>query len=117
MERGFGLQLLRVCTMATAATARLPSSANLDDSESWKILVTRVKRIRLSENIHAAMARSVAVAGLRRGACFRLSLRLDPVRADPDAARRHRRHPRHRLRQYRRDQRAAHRPQGARRGD
>src|SRR5262249_26240394 len=33
----------------TAATARLPSSANLDDSETWKILVTRVKRIRLPE--------------------------------------------------------------------
>src|SRR5262249_4129641 len=102
MERGFGLQLLRVYTMATAATARPPSSANLDNSESWKILVTRVKRVRLSENIHAAMARSVAVAGLCRGADLRLSLRLDPVRVDPDAARRHRRHPRHRLPPYRR---------------
>ena len=47
----------------------------------------------------------------------RLPARLDPVRPDPDPARRARRHPRHRLGQHRRDQRAAHRPQGPRRRD
>ena len=48
---------------------------------------------------------------------FGYLLRLDPVRADPDAAGRHARHPLHRLRQYRRHQCAAHRPQRARRRD
>ena len=51
------------------------------------------------------------------GARRRLSARLDPVRAFAHAARRHAGHPLDRLRQYRRDQRAAHRPQGPRRGD
>ena len=45
--------------------------------------------------------------------CSRLSAGLDPVRPDPDAAGRPRRHPPDRLRQYRRHQRAAHRQQGA----
>ena len=47
----------------------------------------------------------------------RLSARLDPVRPAPHPARRPRRHPHDRLRQYRRHQRAAHRPQGPRRRD
>ena len=47
----------------------------------------------------------------------RLSARLDSVRADPHAARRHAGHALHRLRQYRRHQCAAHRPQGPRRRD
>ena len=47
----------------------------------------------------------------------RLSARLDSVRADPDQARRHAGSALDRLRQYRRHQRAAHRPQGPRRGD
>ncbi len=40
------------------------------------------------------------------GLCLRLSLRLDPVRHAADAARRRAGSARHRLRQYRRDQRA-----------
>ena len=47
----------------------------------------------------------------------RLPVRLDPVRADPDPPRRRRGSARDRLGQHRRDQRAAHRPQGSRRRD
>ena len=57
------------------------------------------------------------LAVLRRRLPVRLSLRLDPVRRHPDAARRHAGHPHRRLRQYRRHQCAAHRPQGAGGGD
>ena len=66
---------------------------------------------------HAAVFQFVAAAGLRRRVAVRISLRLDPVRIDHHAACRHARHPLHRLRQYRRDQRAAHRAQGSRRRD
>ena len=61
--------------------------------------------------------RLVAACLRRRRLSVRLSLRLDPVRRGPDAARRHAGHPHRRLRQYRRHQCAAHRPQGAGRGD
>ena len=47
----------------------------------------------------------------------RLSPRLDPVRPALHPPRRARRHAQDRLRQYRRDQRPAHRPQGPCRGD
>ena len=47
----------------------------------------------------------------------RLSARLDPVRPAADPRRRAGRRAQDRLGQYRRDQCAAHRPQGARRGD
>ena len=62
-------------------------------------------------------AMSAAGCSCSRRPDRRLSARLDSVRADPDADRRARRHPRDRLRQYRRHQRAAHRPQGPRRRD
>ena len=52
-------------------------------------------------------------AGARR----RLSAGLDPVRTAAHQGGRPRRHPHHRLGQHRRDQRAAHRQQGARRRD
>ena len=48
---------------------------------------------------------------------LRLSARLDPVRPADHARRRAWRRPQDRLRQYRRDQRAAHRQQGAGRAD
>ena len=60
---------------------------------------------RIPECLHARCARA------------RLSPRLDPVRPAADALAGARRHPRHRLGQYRRHQRAAHRPQGPRRRD
>ncbi len=47
----------------------------------------------------------------------RLPARLDPLRLSADARRRPRRRAQRRLRQHRRHQRAAHRPQGARRAD
>jgi dihydroorotase len=53
----------------------------------------------------------------RAGLPVRLSVRLDSVRTDPDQARGHARSALHRLGQYRRDQCAAHRQQGPRRGD
>ena len=47
------------------------------------------------------------------GAPARLSAGLDPLRPAADASGGPRRHPQDRLRQYRRHQRAAHRPQGS----
>ena len=57
------------------------------------------------------------VPDLCRRVCVRLSVRLDPVRRPAHAARRRAGYPHHRLRQYRRHQCAAHRPQAARRRD
>ena len=77
-------------------------------------------RIRLMPSRRAAIACLSAHAECLHhslGLVLRLSARLDPVRPDADAGSPARRHPHHRLRQYRRDQRAAHRPQGARRRD
>ena len=54
-----------------------------------------------------SMLRNTGRAGVR------LSARLDPVRPADHPCRRARRRPQDRLRQYRRDQRAAHRQQGA----
>src|SRR5262245_24124628 len=66
--------------------------------------------------LHAAPHQLDSRPSLFRGrAGVRLPARIDPVRANTDAARRHAGHPRHRLRQHRRHQRAAHRPQGSRR--
>ena len=56
-------------------------------------------------------------ARIRRGLHLRLSVRLDSVRHSADAARRRAGPAHRRLRQYRRHQCAAHRPQGPRRRD
>ena len=78
------------------------------------------RRRTLEDVAPAAMLDAVALVAARApppALAVRLSLRLDPVRRHPHAARRHAGHPQRRLRQYRRHQRAAHRPQGLGGGD
>ena len=69
-------------------------------------------RVRLSARMLHPINWSLALPYYAAALAFGYLLGSIPFGLDPDAARRHAGHPLDRLRQYRRHQRAAHRPQG-----
>ena len=87
--------------------ARAPSSTAAPVFDAVRRALPDRRIIGIGSGRYPAVAAALIVGYL---------LRLDPVRPAADAARRPRRHPHDRLRQYRRHQRAAHRQQGARAG-
>src|SRR4029079_325721 len=72
--------LARRCRTVTGVAGR--SIARGADTGETAMMPTGV--VKRAGTIHAAVVQPVALAGLRRSIGVRLSLRLDPVRTDPD---------------------------------